>query len=38
MTKKRVPAAVREYMASIGRKGGSNGKGKKKPRKPRARR
>jgi hypothetical protein len=33
MTKK-VPPSVREYMAAIGKKGGKNGKGKKKNRKP----
>jgi hypothetical protein len=32
MTKK-IPPTVSEYMASIGRKGGKNGKGKPKTRK-----
>lgn len=31
---KPVPSAVRAYMASIGRKGGKNGKGKPKKRRP----
>jgi hypothetical protein len=34
MTKK-IPESVSEYMRRIGRKGGKNGKGKKKVRKPR---
>jgi hypothetical protein len=35
MTRK-VPDAVREYMAKIGRKGGANGRGKQKPREKKA--
>jgi hypothetical protein len=31
---KRIPESVSEYMRRIGRKGGKNGKGKKKNRKP----
>jgi hypothetical protein len=30
---KKIPPAVREYFAKIGRKGGANGRGKPKPRK-----
>jgi hypothetical protein len=31
---KRIPESVSEYMRRIGRKGGKNGKGKKKTRRP----